>query len=196
MATPKLVRYGTDSSGRPIYMTRRMRRWWRLVVIRLGFEPVITQGAWMAVAGGGAEGSAGYHDGGGPLDLRVWNLTDAEVEKTIRVLRRNGAAAWLRNLEHGGFDDAHIHLVWPDDVGLTRGAAQQWASYTIGRDGLAAGGRDYHWRPSPFVRRQPKPRKVERAQLLLLDARDGAKAGSARARRITGALSALGRKAA
>ena len=51
MAT--VVRMGTDPSGRPILVTRKMRRWWRRVCVRLGFTPTIVQGAWMAQAGGG-----------------------------------------------------------------------------------------------------------------------------------------------
>lgn len=147
MAT--VVRVGTDSSGRPIYMTRKMRRWWRRVCIRLGFTPTIVQGAWMAKAGGGAAASAGYHDGGGCLDLRVWDLTGDQQVKVIRVLRSMGAAAWLRGTAHGM--DPHIHLVFGSDSGLTTGARSQWNAYLDGRDGLASNGIDYHWRPNPLV---------------------------------------------
>lgn len=158
-----VVRVGTDSSGRPIYMTRYMRRWWRRVCIRLGFTPVITQGAWMSKAGGGAAASAGYHDAGGCLDLRVWNLTPAQQERTIRTLRAMGAAAWLRDQRHGM--EPHIHLVLGSDADLAEGAALQWADYRAGRDGLSSAGPDYHWRPNPLVLTPPRSTAKVRAGL-------------------------------
>lgn len=148
MAT--VVRVGTDPSGRPVLMTRKMRRWWRRVCIRLGFTPTIVQGAWMTQAGGGAAASAGYHDGGGCLDLRVWDLTDEQQVRLVRVLRSMGAAAWLRDKTHGGMDP-HVHLVFGSDTGLTPGARSQWNDYMVGLDGLATKGIDYHWRPNPLV---------------------------------------------
>lgn len=156
MAASTVRRRGTDSSGRGIYATDYMWSWWGDVCKELGFTPVITQGAWMTKAGGGARDSAGYHDGGGTFDLRVWNLTDQQVAKTIRTLRRHGAAAWLRNAEHGGFTDPHIHFVLGSDFGLSSGARSQWASYVAGRDGLASNGADYHWRPTPLVLKPPR----------------------------------------
>lgn len=155
----EVVKIGIDSSGRGLYMSTYMRDWWTLKVIpALGWDrpaPVITQGAWMSKNGGGASASAGYHDFGGCLDLRVWDLTDAEVGQLIRTLRRMGAAAWLRNAQHGGFKDPHIHLVLGTDPELSNGAAQQWADYQAGRDGLASRGPDYHWRPNPLVLTPP-----------------------------------------
>lgn len=147
-------RRGTDSSGRPIYATDYMWSWWLGVCGELGFSPVITQGAFMSRAGGGASASAGYHDLGACFDLRVWNLTDAQVAKTIATLRANGAAAWLRNVQHGGFTDPHIHLVLGTDSPLDDGAAYQWRSYQVGGDGM--GGKDYHPRPKPLVTTPPE----------------------------------------
>lgn len=165
MAETTVVRVGTDSSGRPILMSRKMRRWWRRVCRRLGFTPVITQGAWMSKAGGGAAASAGYHDGGGCLDLRVRDRTDAEVKRMVEVLRLMGAAAWLRNETHGGFSDPHIHLVFGSDRGLAAGARRQWAAYIDNKDGLAFNGADYHWRPSPLVLTPPPSAAKVRAGL-------------------------------
>lgn len=171
MAETTVVRVGTDPNGRPIFMTRKMRRWWRRVAIRLGFTPTIVQGAWMAKAGGGAAASAGFHDGGGCLDLRVWNLTDAQVEQTIRVLRDMGAAAWLRNKEHGGMDP-HIHFVFGSDDGLSAGAKAQWFDYIDGFDGLASRGPDYHRRPDPLVTTPPP--SARKTRLAVQDAIDEA----------------------
>jgi hypothetical protein len=130
-----------------------MWRWWEAVCRELGFTPTITQGAFMVRNGGGASASAGYHDAGGCFDLRVWDLTESQVDQTIRTLRRSGAAAWLRNPQHGGFSDPHIHLVLGTDAPLAQGASYQWLNYLGQGDGM--GGRDYHWRPSPLVDEPP-----------------------------------------
>ena len=154
-------RRGTDSSGRGIFASDYMWAVWQLVLEHPLIKPfahkvTITQGAWMTLAGGGAQNSAGYHDGGGCFDIRVWNLTDTEVRTLIRVLRMFGIAAWLRNLEHGGFKEAHIHIVLGTDHDLDDGAAWQWREYIAGRNGLASAGPDYHWRPKPLVTTPPE----------------------------------------
>lgn len=154
-----VARRGTDSSGRGIFATAYMWNWFHddvLTGVPFGDKVVITQGAFMPMAGGGAAGSAGYHDLGGCFDLRVWNLTDDEVGQMVRRLRSCGAAAWLRNPQHGGFTDPHIHMVLGTDHPLTGGAAFQWSEYLAGRDGLAGRGEDYHWRPDPLVTTPPK----------------------------------------
>lgn len=154
MSDSDVFRYGTDSSQRPVLMTRYMASWWEAICGELGFEPTIVQGAWMARVGGGAAGSAGYHDGGGCLDLRVWDRTDTQVTAMIHALRWGGAGAWLRDQAHGGFDP-HIHLVLGSDHGLAPGAAWQWINYINNGDGLSGGGRDYHPRPRPIVTMPP-----------------------------------------
>lgn len=146
--------YGTDTSGRPIYMTAWMARWWEGICRELGFTPTIVQGAWMARAGGGATASAGYHDGGGCLDLRTWNLTPTQVEAVIHATRWGGAGSWVRDERHGM--DPHIHLVLGSDNGLASGAAWQWLNYINNGDGLSSGGRDYHPRPRPLVTTPPE----------------------------------------
>lgn len=153
----QIIKYGTDSSGRAIYMTRYMAKWWKRVIKLCGFKPTIVQGAFMAKAGGGAADSEGYHDGAGCLDLRTWDLTAAQVQKLIHVLREMGAGAWVRDERHGM--DPHIHLVLGSDLGLTPEAAQQWLDYLNGLDGLAGKRADYHWRPSPIVRKPVFPQK-------------------------------------
>lgn len=153
MATP--VRVGTDSSGRAIWMTPTMKAWWEAYVRHLGFTPTITQGPWQEKNGGGADASAGYHDKGAALDLRVWDRTPDEVGKMIREARRGGAPAWLRDLAHGNFSDAHVHLAVPDDLPMDDGLAAQVDAYVRGRDGLASNGPDYHWRPVPLVLSAP-----------------------------------------
>lgn len=149
----KIVRYGTDSSGRPIYMTRYMRAWWKRVIKQCGFVPTIVQGAWMTRAGGGADESAGYHDGGGCLDIRTWDRTGDELRKMNRVIRSLGAGGWIRDDRHGM--EPHYHLVLGSDFGLSAGAASQWKQYLAGGNGLADRLRDYMWRPNPMVLKPP-----------------------------------------
>lgn len=158
MSDKDIVKVGTDSSGRPIYMTRYMQRWWKKVVNDLGFEPTIIQGAWMVRAGGGAADSAGYHDGGGCLDIRTWDRTPAELQKMNRVIRANGAGGWIRDQRHGM--DPHYHLVLGSDFGLSAGAKGQWLDYLNGLDGLAGKRADYMWRPDPIVRKPVFVNKV------------------------------------
>lgn len=148
-------RRGVDSSGRDIWATNFMWDWWQGVCLDLGFTPTIVQGSFMVRNGGGADASAGYHDQGGCFDLRTWDLSAERVQQVVRTLRLHGAAAWLRDQTHGGFDP-HIHFVLGDDRPLAAGAAAQWRSYLAGRDGLASNGPDYHWRPDPLVLHAPE----------------------------------------
>ena len=80
--------YGTDSSGRPVYMSAYMHDWWEQVCDELGFEPTIVQGAHMARAGGGASASAGFHD-----------LQSSRPQGQARK-RKNGAV-WIKWENHG-----------------------------------------------------------------------------------------------
>lgn len=176
MSANTVKRRATDSSGRGIYATDYMWSWWQKHILAdARIKPfaslvTITQGAWMVKNGGGAAASAGYHDGGGTFDLRVWNLTDAQVALLIRVLREKGAGAYLRNMQHGGFSDPHIHFVLGTDFGLSSGARYQWNEYVAGRDGLSGRGRDYHPRPNPLVLKPPtlpKRNAVQKGRALI-----------------------------
>ena len=142
---------GTDSSGRPIRMSREFADVWDRVVDGLGFTPVITQGGWMGTLA--AKLSGPTHDGDA-LDLRVWNLRPYEVAGTIMGLRAYGIAAWLRNEEHGGFKDPHIHAVPGRWAHPSPAALRQWDACKNRRDGLASNGRDYH--PYPLADAPPE----------------------------------------
>lgn len=160
-----VVRYGVDTSGRPILMSAQMRDWWERVVDDLGYEPVIVQGAWMSrIPGGGARASAGYHDKGGCLDLRTWDHTPEQAANLVRVLREWGAGAWRRDERHGM--DPHLHLVAGWDADLATGAATQWRQYLAGRDGLTSNGPDYEWRPTPLVLTPPEDDMADYADQL------------------------------
>lgn len=115
---------------------------------------VITQGAFMVRAGGGADASAGYHDAGGCIDFRTWNLTTAQLDTFVRTWRNRGGAAWRRDeaLLHGGMAE-HCHITLGSDSPLSNGAKDSWQQYRDRSNGLtgASHGRDYERRPSPLV---------------------------------------------
>src|SRR5690625_7647960 len=99
MSKYTIRRYGTDSSGRPIYMSEYMHQWMENELNRPRVRPfadkvTIVQGEWMAKAGGGASASAGYHDGGGCLDFHTWNLTTTEITLMHVQMRLEGKEDW------------------------------------------------------------------------------------------------------
>jgi hypothetical protein len=96
--------------------------------------------------------SGSTHAGGGAFDLRVWNLPPSRHEAVVVELRRRNVCAWKRDQEHGGFDP-HIHGILRSATDLSSGARWQVTEYDAGRDGLKAGGKDYH--PRPVQRRWP-----------------------------------------
>ncbi|MGH2688373.1 MAG: hypothetical protein ACRDKW_06155, partial [Actinomycetota bacterium] len=142
-------KYGTDSSGRDIFMNRRMKAAFDVACQKARVTPVIVQGAYMRRTGGGAGASAGTHDAGACLDTRTWDLSWWKQRRLIRAGRSVGWAVWKRSERHGGFDE-HMHWVLLGDKDATDDAQWQMREYREGRDGLASGGRDYHWRPRPI----------------------------------------------
>lgn len=153
----QVKRYGTDSSGRPIYLTAYMHNWWERVVKLLGFRPVIVQGAFMTRSGGGARDSDGAHDEAGSIDVRTWNLTKAQIDKLVKVTREQGAASWRRDKTalHGGMDE-HCHITLGSDQPLSPMAKVLWTSYIHDGDGLVGSRPDYEWRPKPLVTTPPE----------------------------------------
>jgi len=150
-----VLNVGTDSSGRTIYMTRYMSEVWERIVAELGWRPTVVQGAFMVRNGGGATESAGYHDAGGCLDVRTWDMSADRLNEFIRVARTHAWAFWRRDANRGGMDP-HAHGVLGSDYALARGALTQWQQYLNGRDGLTGNGADYEWRPSPLVTKPPE----------------------------------------
>lgn len=149
--------YGTDTSGRALFMTVYMHDWFESVVAELGFRPTVVQGAFMTRNGGGAAASAGYHDQGGCLDVRTWDLTSSQVDALVRTCRKRGGAAWRRDKTplHGGMDP-HCHITLGSDRPLSDGAAESWRSYLAGDNGLSNNAPDYEWRPNPLVTTPPE----------------------------------------
>jgi hypothetical protein len=153
-------RRGTDTSGRAIFTTDYMWGAYQGVLASAEVDSfadkvTIVQGAFMTkVPGGGAVASAGYHDAGGCIDFRTWNLTTAELNAFIGAWRRRGGAAWRRDgsLLHGDMED-HCHVTLGSDSPLSSGAQDSWQQYLDGTNGLTGSshGRDYERRPAPLV---------------------------------------------
>ena len=99
--------------------------------------------------GDGANASSGTHSVGDVFDVDDSNLTEAEVELVIWLLRYWNGCAWYRSPEHGWTQTgSHAHCVMRDSFyGLSPGAQQQVRSYDAGRDGLGLNNEDYHPRP-------------------------------------------------
>jgi len=94
---------------------------------------VITQGGYNA---GGVTASAGTHDGGGALDIRATNLTDAQRLEAVKCLRIVGFAAWLRLPSEGDWP-YHIHCIAMGCPDASAGAKHQMIAYENHRNGLA-----------------------------------------------------------
>lgn len=154
MGGPRLVRLGTDSSGRPIRCTRYEAAWWddfaeACETSREPFVPVIVQGPWQSRNGGrAAAASADTHDLAGCFDVRTWNLTATQRHYLIREARRRAGAAYLRGAP--AFDP-HCHLIIGAARPKSEGAADQWLEYLGRGDGLVGSLEDPHWRPRPLV---------------------------------------------
>lgn len=164
MLLSDVIRWGTDSSGRGIYMTRYMAEWVDDFIEECenhGFTPTITQGAWMVKNGGGAPDSMGYHDKGKCIDWRIYDLTADQQGFLIRESRRRAGASWLRGPKYGQNMEIHCHMtIGPDRGEATQGAVTSWHEYVAGGDGLVGSAPDYHWRPDPLVTNweiPPKP---------------------------------------
>lgn len=148
--------HGRDSSGRPIFTTDYMWAWLEAVKADPSVAPfaakiIITQGAFMLRAGGGADASAGFHDFAGCIDFRLFNLTEAEAEAFVWAGRIRGAAVWRRDAAHGWSGESHIHATLGGDQQMSPGAQSSWRQYVNGTNGLANFGRDLERRPNPLV---------------------------------------------
>lgn len=152
-----VIRVGTDSSGRTIWMTQWMRQVYAAcrahpLILPFAWKITVVQGAFMLRDGGGAGDSAGVHNAAGCIDIRTWNLTTTEINLWVRVTRMLAFPFWRRDWSwaHGGMSP-HAHGVLGTDAPMSSGSLTSWRSYVGGGDGLAGPGRDYEWRPSPLV---------------------------------------------
>jgi hypothetical protein len=109
----------------------------------------IAQGSYKG--GAGASASAGTHDGAGVVDIRTRTITHEQAIDFVIELRRRGVIAWFRAPEYGWTKTGeHIHAVFRPfrNMGMAPGAQRQLDSYDEGRNGLANGGKDPHYRPA------------------------------------------------
>jgi hypothetical protein len=85
---------------------------------------------------GGVGPSAGTHDGGAVVDLKVDLWSHNQRMLAVKWLRRCGWAAWLRAPYQGPWP-WHIHAVRIEDASASWAAKQQVTAYRKGRNGLA-----------------------------------------------------------
>jgi hypothetical protein len=109
----------------------------------------VSQGSYCRLQKSGcAAASAGTHDGGGTVDIKVSGLTTTQRWRTVQALRSVGFAAWLRSPRQcGGCWPYHIHAVAIADTDLWQkngkyGNRDQVADYFVGRNGLSGHARD------------------------------------------------------
>lgn len=141
-----VITVGTDSSGRPVKMTRRMWQAYQIVDRHVGGALTIVQGAFQGT--GGADASAGTHAQSGCLDIRTWNLTTEQRNRAQRKAREIGWAAWYRTAAQGF--DPHMHWLLLGERPMHADAQWQATAYRNGRNGLASNGPDDFWRPDPI----------------------------------------------
>lgn len=102
----------------------------------LGFSFLLTQGSF----NGTVSASAGTHNGGGVVDIRLKNcdscswFSESKTDNVVGALRRAGFAAWRR----GTWDTLplHIHAVAIGDTSAAPRALDQVIQYFNGTDGL------------------------------------------------------------
>lgn len=86
--------------------------------------------------------SAGTHDGGGALDIRIGSFSSKSADNVVKALRMAGFAAWRR-----GVNDSfspHIHAIAIGDKKAAPLARQQVQEYLRGGDGLTGSRKDIH----------------------------------------------------
>jgi hypothetical protein len=136
-----------------VFMNMRMWAAWDVVVEKLGFAPLIVQGAYMLeLGGGGAIDSKHAHDFGGCIDTSTSNLDEHEEHEVLKVARSVGWAVWKRLPPT--FSE-HMHWVLLGDTSahfVAKGQMEQYMSPNSG-DGLLGHGPDPHLalRPDPIV---------------------------------------------
>ena len=150
-----VVDRGRDTYGRTIWCGEVM---WDIFLnarwsLSFGDRLWPAQGPWQLLNGGGPDVSAHYHDGNGPFDFSVRDLTEAERIELVWWWRCNVGAAWRRGARFGQRMVDHIHADagWADHGWRYPGLDSQWREYIAGGDGLTGSVPDYERRPSPLV---------------------------------------------
>ncbi|MFD4675331.1 peptidoglycan-binding protein [Lentzea sp. NPDC058450] len=99
----------------------------------LGRRLVLSQGSYNP---GGDPTSAGTHDGGGVVDIKVDGMSADVRTAAARALRQVGFAAWVRSPSQGDWP-WHIHAVAINDTDQATQAQNQVGDYYLGLNGLA-----------------------------------------------------------
>lgn len=131
-----LVSIGSRVTMDGVTVNQRTADMLRAAQRRAGVNFALTQGSYNP---GGDESSAGTHDGGGVVDISVWNLPSPW--EAVKALREVGFAAWHRTESQGPWAP-HIHAVAISDTALSPPAWDQIGDYFEGRNGLANNGPD------------------------------------------------------
>ncbi|SDT35220.1 Putative peptidoglycan binding domain-containing protein [Friedmanniella luteola] len=136
-------RYGTKR------VNSRTRQMLTAADATLAWKITVSQGSYCILTKAGcAKASAGTHDAGGTIDIKVSSLSTTERWKTVQALRKVGFAAWLRlPSQCGGCWPAHIHATAIGDTDLWQKNGRytnrdQVADYYVGRNGLAGHAKD------------------------------------------------------
>ena len=90
----------------------------------------------------GVGASAGTHDGGGVVDVRIGAYSKATADKVVKAMRMAGFAAWRRGVNDGFAP--HLHAVAIGDRQAAPLAKSQVHEYFRGGDGLRGSRRDIH----------------------------------------------------
>ena len=135
------------------YGTKRVNTRTKLMLAaadaKLPFKITVSQGSYCILTKAGcAKASAGTHDAGGSIDIKVSGLTTKQRWQTVQALRSVGFAAWYRvPSQCGGCWSAHIHAIAIGDTDLWQKngkttSRDQVADYYVGRNGLSGHARD------------------------------------------------------
>ena len=103
----------------------------------------------------GVGASAGTHDQGGVLDIRIGNYSRATADKMVKALRMAGFAGWRRGVNDGLAP--HLHAVAIGDREAAPVARNQVREYFRGGDGLRGTRRDLHLGSSGHAIGRPVP---------------------------------------
>lgn len=138
---------GVTVNARTRDALRHAQKLWRKRMSDSSLTIELSQGSYNR---GGVSASAGTHDGGGSVDIRVRGLSRDERVGLVVSLKRAGFAAWYRKPSSSW--GPHIHAVANDDKEASSGARNQVTSFHNGRDGLRGNRVDDTYRPDPAVR--------------------------------------------
>jgi len=129
----RVVSAGARTTYRGFPINDRTLAMLRAAQVRSGVTFVVEQGSYSP---GTDPTSAGTHDGGGVVDIKVDGMTADTRTAVARALRQVGFAAWVRSPSQGDWP-WHIHAVAINDTDQATQAQNQVGDYYLGFNGLA-----------------------------------------------------------